>query len=85
LCDNEIVKLEGFPPLKRLSTLLVHNNRIARIGAGLGGALPRRFRFAGLSGVAGARAAALTRRDAAAQSRCRSWRRSASQTTGWQT
>jgi hypothetical protein len=44
LCDNEIVKLEGFPPLKRLSTLLVHNNRIARIGAGLGGALPGRFR-----------------------------------------
>ena len=39
LSDNEIVKLEGFPPLKRLSTLLAHNNRVARLGAGLGGAL----------------------------------------------
>jgi hypothetical protein len=41
LSDNEIVKLEGFPPLKRLSTLLAHNNRITRIGPGLAGA-PRR-------------------------------------------
>jgi len=40
LSDNEIVKLEGFPPLKRLSTLLVHNNRIARIGPGLAGEPP---------------------------------------------
>jgi hypothetical protein len=38
LSDNELVKLEGFPPLKRLSTLLVHNNRIARISASLAGA-----------------------------------------------
>ena len=40
LADNELVKLEGFPPLKRLSTLLVHNNRIARISPNLGGACP---------------------------------------------
>ena len=38
LSDNEIVKLEGFPPLHRLQTLLVHNNRIARLGTNLGGA-----------------------------------------------
>ena len=41
MSDNELVKLEGFPPLKRLSTLLVHNNRIARISAGLGGVFPQ--------------------------------------------
>ncbi|CAI6008013.1 unnamed protein product [Closterium sp. NIES-65] len=31
LSDNEIVKLEGFPLLRRLSTLLLCNNRITRI------------------------------------------------------
>lgn len=41
LSDNEIVKLEGFPPLTRLTTLMVHNNRIARIGPNLGAALPK--------------------------------------------
>lgn len=41
LSDNELVKLEGFPPLKRLSTLLVHNNRITRLSPGLGGAWRR--------------------------------------------
>jgi U2 small nuclear ribonucleoprotein A' len=32
LSDNEIVKLEGFPPLTRLHSLNLSNNRIARIG-----------------------------------------------------
>ncbi|KAJ7563518.1 hypothetical protein O6H91_03G113600 [Diphasiastrum complanatum] len=36
LSDNEIVKLEGFPPLKRLTTLLVNNNRIARVSPLIG-------------------------------------------------
>ncbi|XP_036057859.1 U2 small nuclear ribonucleoprotein A'-like [Onychomys torridus] len=38
--DNEIRKLDGFPSLRRLKTLLVNNNRICRIGEGLGQALP---------------------------------------------
>ena len=42
LSDNELVKLEAFPPLKRLSTLLAHNNRIARVSPSLGGAPPSR-------------------------------------------
>eukprot|EP00897_Mesotaenium_endlicherianum_P009025 jgi/Mesen1/8150/ME000438S07252 len=41
LSDNEIVKLEGFPYLKRLTTLLVNNNRIARISASIGERLPK--------------------------------------------
>jgi U2 small nuclear ribonucleoprotein A' len=41
LSDNEIVKLEGFPLLRRLSTLLVNNNRIARLHANLGASLPK--------------------------------------------
>lgn len=41
LSDNEIVKLEGFPHLKRLTTLLVNNNRIARINSNIGAALPK--------------------------------------------
>lgn len=40
LSDNELVKLEGFPLLKRLSTLLINNNRIARINANIGANLP---------------------------------------------
>nr|XP_025043600.1 U2 small nuclear ribonucleoprotein A' isoform X2 [Pelodiscus sinensis] len=38
--DNEIRKLDGFPLLKRLKTLLMNNNRICRIGEGLEQALP---------------------------------------------
>uniref|UniRef100_A0A8C6CM43 U2A'/phosphoprotein 32 family A C-terminal domain-containing protein n=1 Tax=Moschus moschiferus TaxID=68415 RepID=A0A8C6CM43_MOSMO len=34
LSDNEISKLDGFPLLRRLKTLLVNNNRICRMGAG---------------------------------------------------
>ncbi|KAI5060834.1 hypothetical protein GOP47_0023339 [Adiantum capillus-veneris] len=41
LSDNELVKLEGFPYLKRLTTLLVSNNRIARINPNIGGFLPK--------------------------------------------
>uniref|UniRef100_A0A8C9AMG8 U2A'/phosphoprotein 32 family A C-terminal domain-containing protein n=1 Tax=Prolemur simus TaxID=1328070 RepID=A0A8C9AMG8_PROSS len=37
--DNEIRKLDGFPLLRRLKTLLV-NNRLCRIGEGLDQALP---------------------------------------------
>ncbi|XP_063170120.1 U2 small nuclear ribonucleoprotein A' [Candoia aspera] len=33
--DNEIRKLDGFPLLKRLKTLLMNNNRLSRIGEGL--------------------------------------------------
>jgi len=40
LSDNEVVKLEGFPRLPRVKTLLLNNNRIARIGEDLGDALP---------------------------------------------
>uniref|UniRef100_A0A0E9WZ34 U2A'/phosphoprotein 32 family A C-terminal domain-containing protein n=1 Tax=Anguilla anguilla TaxID=7936 RepID=A0A0E9WZ34_ANGAN len=38
--DNEIRKLDGFPLLKRLKTLLMNNNRICRIGEGLEHTLP---------------------------------------------
>eukprot|EP00062_Callorhinchus_milii_P002423 gi/632938589/ref/XP_007905588.1/ PREDICTED: U2 small nuclear ribonucleoprotein A' [Callorhinchus milii] len=38
--DNEIRKLDGFPLLKRLKTLLVNNNRLCRIGEGLEQSLP---------------------------------------------
>ncbi|XP_018422269.1 PREDICTED: U2 small nuclear ribonucleoprotein A' isoform X2 [Nanorana parkeri] len=38
--DNEIRKLDGFPLLKRLKTLLLNNNRICRIGEGLEQMLP---------------------------------------------
>lgn len=37
LSDNEIVKLENFPYLNRLGTLLINNNRITRINLNLGG------------------------------------------------
>ncbi|XP_056316973.1 U2 small nuclear ribonucleoprotein A' [Danio aesculapii] len=40
LSDNEVRKLDGFPLLKRLKTLLVNNNRICRIGENLEQALP---------------------------------------------
>jgi len=35
LSDNEVRKLDGFPHLKRLKTLLLNNNRIVRIAEGL--------------------------------------------------
>lgn len=41
LSDNEIVKLENFPYLKRLTTLLINNNRIARINPNVGEFLPK--------------------------------------------
>lgn len=41
LSDNEIVKLEGFPYLQRLTTLLVSNNRIIRLHPNLGVNLPK--------------------------------------------
>lgn len=41
ISDNEIVKLEGFPHLKRLTTLLANNNRIARINPNVGGILQK--------------------------------------------
>ncbi|XP_072019219.1 U2 small nuclear ribonucleoprotein A'-like [Amphiura filiformis] len=39
--DNELRKLEGFPLLKRLSTVLLNNNRICRIAEGLESNLPK--------------------------------------------
>ncbi|XP_074580102.1 U2 small nuclear ribonucleoprotein A' [Curcuma longa] len=41
LSDNEIVKLENFPYLNRLGTLLINNNRITRINLNLGEFLPK--------------------------------------------
>lgn len=41
LSDNEIVKLENFPHLNRLGTLLLNNNRITRINPNLGEFLPK--------------------------------------------
>ena len=41
MSDNEIVKLENFPYLNRLGTLLVNNNRITRINPNLGEFLPK--------------------------------------------
>ncbi|XP_075063760.1 U2 small nuclear ribonucleoprotein A' [Mixophyes fleayi] len=38
--DNEIRKLDGFPLLRRLKTVLLNNNRICRIGEGLEQVLP---------------------------------------------
>ncbi|XP_039628630.1 U2 small nuclear ribonucleoprotein A' [Polypterus senegalus] len=38
--DNEIRKLDGFPLLKRLKTLLFNNNRVCRIGESLEQSLP---------------------------------------------
>jgi len=40
LTDNAIVRLEGFPALKRLKQLLLSNNRITRIGKNLEKAIP---------------------------------------------
>nr|GLL35236.1 U2 small nuclear ribonucleoprotein A' [Ipomoea trifida] len=41
LSDNEIVKLENFPYLNRLGTLLLNNNRITRINPKIGEFLPK--------------------------------------------
>ncbi|CAK9186869.1 unnamed protein product [Ilex paraguariensis] len=41
LSDNEIVKLENFPYLNRLGTLLLNNNRITRINPNIGEFLPK--------------------------------------------
>ncbi|CAH8431921.1 unnamed protein product [Schistosoma turkestanicum] len=40
LSDNEIRKLDGFPVLKRLKSLILTNNKIARIAEDLGQHLP---------------------------------------------
>ena len=32
LCENDIQVLEGFPRMRRVSTLLLANNRITRVG-----------------------------------------------------
>lgn len=41
LSDNEIVKLDNFPYLNRLGTLLINNNRITRINPNIGEFLPK--------------------------------------------
>lgn len=41
LSDNEIVKLENFPHLNRLGTLLLNNNRVTRINPNIGEFLPK--------------------------------------------
>ncbi|CAA7400739.1 unnamed protein product [Spirodela intermedia] len=41
LTDNEIVKLENFPHMSRLGTLLMNNNRVTRINANIGEFLPK--------------------------------------------
>jgi len=38
--DNDITRLEGFPLLTRLSTLLLNNNRVTSIATGLGTKIP---------------------------------------------
>ena len=40
LSDNEVRKLEGIPASKRLSTLLLSNNRVYKLGSDLGTTLP---------------------------------------------
>jgi len=40
LSDNEIVKLEGFPLLPKLKTLLLNNNRVMRISKNLEASIP---------------------------------------------
>jgi len=41
LSDNEILKLDNFPLLKRLTSLLLSNNKIRTIASGLGQYLPK--------------------------------------------
>ncbi|KAJ0571070.1 putative U2 small nuclear ribonucleoprotein A' [Helianthus annuus] len=45
LSDNEIVKLENFPNLNRLGTLMLNNNRITRINPNIGGMIMLRVLF----------------------------------------
>ncbi|CDJ48339.1 U2 small nuclear ribonucleoprotein, putative [Eimeria brunetti] len=40
ISDNQIIKLEDFPPLPRLTSLIVCNNRVARIAPDLMSFLP---------------------------------------------
>ncbi|OEH74967.1 small nuclear ribonucleoprotein polypeptide a [Cyclospora cayetanensis] len=40
LSDNEIIKLQNFPPLNRLTSLIVCNNRVSRIASDLFECLP---------------------------------------------
>ncbi|CDI82331.1 U2 small nuclear ribonucleoprotein, putative [Eimeria acervulina] len=40
LSDNQIIKLDGFPPLSRLNSLILCNNRVARISPDLISFLP---------------------------------------------
>lgn len=40
LSDNEIPKLDNFPRMRRLKTLMLSNNFISRIGTDLGDKLP---------------------------------------------
>eukprot|EP01071_Lankesteria_metandrocarpae_P015588 Lankesteria_metandrocarpae@DN984_c0_g1_i1.p1 len=40
LCDNDILRLENFPVLKRLKCILCANNRISRIADNVGECLP---------------------------------------------
>merc|ERR1711982_304177 len=40
MSDNEVRKLDGFPLLRRLKTILLNNNRIVRIGDQIGSTLP---------------------------------------------
>lgn len=40
LSDNELRKLGNFPMMRRLKTLLLHNNQIARIDSDIGEHLP---------------------------------------------
>lgn len=40
LSDNDITRLDGFPTLKRLKTLFINNNRIAKIAPNLHQFLP---------------------------------------------
>ncbi|GAB5031363.1 u2 small nuclear ribonucleoprotein a [Nannochloropsis oceanica] len=40
LCDNEIKRLDNFPRMRRIKTLLLCNNNIARIGTALGEQIP---------------------------------------------
>jgi U2 small nuclear ribonucleoprotein A' len=37
LSENDIVRLENFPHLNRLGTLLINKNRITRINPNIGG------------------------------------------------
>ena len=40
LSDNSIISMSNFPEMKRLLCLLLHNNKIKEIAAGLGAMLP---------------------------------------------